>query len=178
MDSNSEPSGMNFQKIVLVVAVIVFIIALSVLGFMLSASIQSKPPPFSECPDKWGLTGTNICQNKVKSDGYFDNVGTFITDVSCNLTGASGSPNLCSKIIGWTGTKCITGWVQGNTTNGLDDDNCYLLASRGINDPPKTTTTPEHIYQITSPLLHELSSSLTSNVEWAKAYEINWDGLT
>ena len=181
MESNTETGGLGFQQIVIIIAIILLIITLSVIGFMLTAAVQiSKTPAYNACPDKWGLTGSNICTNTVKTDTYFDNVGTFISDVSCNATGASGSPNLCGHIPGWTTTgsnSCMTGWTQGNTTNGLDASNCYLLASHGTGTIT-TTDTPAHTYTITSPLIHKLESSLATNVNWAKAYGLSWDGLT
>lgn len=162
MDQDS--STMSFQKIVLVVAIIALILTLSVIGYMMYYSSQSKtyPPTYSTCPDLWGLTGTNICTNTAVG-GSFSNVGSFITDVSCSLNDS------CSTIDGWKGSTdmCDSHWVQGNSANGLDSNNCYLLAnSVGTGNYSEPTT-----------IQHTLVPSLGDNVNWAQTYGITWDGL-
>jgi len=158
-----QDSPMSFQKTIIVIAIIVLIITLSVIGYMMYYTEQSKtyPPTYSACPDMWGLTGTNTCTNTAIS-GSFSNIGSFITDVSCSLiTG-------CTSISGWNGQDgdCDSRWVQGNSTNGLDKRKCYLLASSVGADYPTPTT-----------VQHTLASSLGDNVNWAQTYGITWDGL-
>jgi hypothetical protein len=159
-----QESTMSFQKIVLVIAIIALILTLSVIGYMMYYSAQNKPypPSYSNCPDLWGLTGTNICTNSIGSGGSFSNIGSFITDVSCSLL--SG----CTSTAGWSGVNgnCDSRWVQGNSTNGLDKNNCYLLASSVGADYSTPTT-----------VKHKLASSLDDNVNWAQTYGITWDGL-
>jgi hypothetical protein len=165
---------LNFQKTIIIITVIVAIIVLSVIGIILKTSIyQNSVPPYGACPDKWELSGRDICINNAKSDGYFENVGTYISDVSCS-TATSGT-NLCSRIVGATGSSCPDGWVQGNTTNGLDSHQCYLLASHGTS--PIAATNPSYNYMIKSPLKHQLALKLQDNVDWAKKNNISWDGL-
>ena len=171
-----EDTSMSFQKIVLITAVVILIITLTIIGYMMYYAEQNKtyPPSYSSCPDLWDLSGTNICTNTV-SNGYFNNIGSFITDISCGLTGSiNDSFNLCSNITGWTGSACPPNWVQGNRANGLDNKNCYLMASQGILPIPVSTGTP---YQVPSTLSHTLVPSLGDNVSWAKTYGITWDGL-
>ncbi len=57
---------LNFQKIVLVVAIIVFIVALIFIGIALRKGHQEGkwPPIVSSCPDYWEDTG-NGCYNKL-----------------------------------------------------------------------------------------------------------------
>jgi hypothetical protein len=159
-----QDSSMSFQKTVLVIAIIALILTLSVIGYMMYYSAQSKtyPPTYSTCPDMWGLTGSNICTNTVIS-GSFSNIGSFITDVSCSLTGS------CSSMVGWNGATgmCDSRWVQGNSANGLDNKNCYLLASSVSNEGYSAPTTVQHT----------LVPSLGENVDWARKYDIAWDGL-
>lgn len=165
-----QDSSMSFQKTVLVIAIIALILTLSVIGYMMYYSAQSKtyPPTYSTCPDMWGLTGTNTCTNVANASGFFSNVGSFITDISCSLAGPT---NLCSSISGWGGggTTCDTKWAQGNSANRLDPKNCYLLALNG--------TSPVSNYQIPSTIQHTLVPSLGDNVSWAQMYGITWDGL-
>jgi hypothetical protein len=158
-----QDSSMSFQKIVIVIAIIALILTLSVIGYMMYYSAQNKPypPTYSTCPDMWGLTGSNICTNTAIG-GSFSNIGSFITDVSCSLT--SG----CTGLSGWNGKDgdCDSRWVQGNSANGLDNKNCYLLA-KSVGTDYSTPTTVQHT----------LASSLGDNVNWAQTYGITWDGL-
>lgn len=57
---------LNFQKIVLVVAIIVFIVALVFIGIGLKKTNTEKswPPIVSSCPDYWEDTGKG-CHNKL-----------------------------------------------------------------------------------------------------------------
>ena len=166
-----ESSSMSFQKIVLVIAIIALILTISVIGYMMYYSAQSKPypPSYPACPDLWGLTGTNVCTNTAVS-GKFSNVGSFLTDISCSLIG----PNTCSGITKWADIS--SNWVQGNSANKLDASNNYLMASFGTTTQ-LTRTEGGNTYQIPATISHTLVSSLSDNVDWAKAYGITWDGL-
>jgi len=165
-----QDSSMSFQKIVLVIAIIALILTLSVIGYMMYYAAQSKtyPPTYSICPDMWDLSGANTCTNVANYSGFFSNVGSFITDISCSLL--TDSTNLCSKISGWSGgtTTCDTNWAQGNSANRLDSKNCYLLANG---------TSQSGAYKIPNTIQHTLAPSLGDNVSWAQMYGITWDGL-
>lgn len=56
---------MNFQRIVLIVALAILILVLALVGFMLYRYKQSisYPPEISECPDYWKVTGLEQCEN-------------------------------------------------------------------------------------------------------------------
>jgi hypothetical protein len=166
-----QESSMSFQKIVLVIAIIALILTISVIGYMMYYSAQSKPypPSYPACPDMWGLTGTNVCTNTASPDGYFSNVGSFLTDISCSLTGQT---NGCTGITNWADASF--NWVQGNSANKLDASNNYLMASFGT---ASITRGGGGSYQIPNTISHTLVSSLSDNVNWAKAYGITWDGL-
>ena len=157
-----QDSSMSFQKTVLVIAIIALMLTLSVIGYMMYYSAQSKtyPPTYSTCPDMWGLTGTNTCTNSVVN-GSFSNVGSFITDISCSILSVN---NQCSSLSRWSDLSF--NWVQGNSANGLDPNNKYLLANSVGNGYIAPTT-----------VQHTLVSSLGGNVNWARTYGITWDGL-
>ena len=55
---------MNFQKIVLLVAIIILIISLTFVGFSIYNSNHNVefPPIKSKCPDSWDVSG-NLCVN-------------------------------------------------------------------------------------------------------------------
>ena len=173
-----ESSSMSFQKIVLVIAIIALILTISVIGYMMYYSAQSKPypPSYPACPDLWDLSGTNICTNTAVS-GKFSNVGSFLTDISCSLI--SNDLNDCVRIKNGTSlfwADISSNWVQGNSANKLDASNNYLMASFGTTTQ-LTRTGGGNTYQIPGTISHTLVSSLSDNVDWAKAYGITWDGL-
>ncbi len=55
---------MNFQKVVLLVAIIILIAALTFIGFAINNSVHNVqfPPVISKCPDSWDVSG-NLCVN-------------------------------------------------------------------------------------------------------------------
>ena len=130
MDSSES---MSFQKVVLIVAIIALILVLSFIGYMMYYAEQSKPFPHIDnvlqCPDKWTNDGTTKCKNNADSNsGMFSNIGSFIrSDISCHPASD------CLAIVGFdnSGTCSNKNWVQGNVSNGLDSNFCYLLGSWG-----------------------------------------------
>ena len=155
---------LSFQQIVIIVAVILLIITSSVIGYMMYSVDKLKPwPPASnQCPDGWTYnTGSSGCG----STGI--NVGSMITDISCGLAGSS---RLCTSEypspLFSDNSACIVGWVQGNAANFRDVSSCYMLAN-SINKPAGYTPN----------LTYKPSSTMQDNVDWAKAFDISWDGL-
>lgn len=56
---------MNFQRIVIYVALAILIVLLAIVGFMLYQYKENItfPPEISECPDYWKVIGVEQCQN-------------------------------------------------------------------------------------------------------------------
>ena len=162
----------SFQQIVIIVAVILLIVTSTVIGYMMYSIDKLKPwPPSSNpCPDGWTH---DISNNKCTSISGI-NVGSMITDLSCGLAGSS---LLCTTKYGVgagfigagfsDNTACIAGWVQGNSANLRDVSSCYMLAN-STNKPSDYTT---------NGLTYTPSSTMQDNVDWAKAFDISWDGL-
>ena len=110
----------GFQKIVLIAAIIILIIALIFIGMALSYS-QDKhwPPIVPQCPDYWEADGSgnnSTCTN-VKNLGTCNSVMNFN---SAPYTGASGT---CAKY-NWA-NNC------GVTWDGI---------TYGVNNPCQTTS--------------------------------------
>jgi len=163
---------LSFQQIVIIVAVILLIITSSVIGYMMYSVDKLKPwPPASNpCPDGWTH---DISNNKCTSTGT--NVGSMITDISCGLAGSS---LLCATKYGagagfTNNDRCIDGWVQGNSANLRDVSSCYMLAN-STNKPSGFFTSGS---LLTTSLTYTPSSTMQDNVDWAKAFDISWDGL-
>jgi hypothetical protein len=160
---------LSFQQIVIIVAVILLIVTLTVIGYMMNSIDKLKPwPPTSnQCPDGWTYnTDTKICG----STGI--NVGSMITDLSCGLAGSltmAGSQLCATKYnhLFNDNNKCIDGWVQGNASNFRDLSSCYMLAN-SANRPSNYNPN----------LTYKSSSDLQENIDWAKAFDISWDGLS
>ena len=165
-------SSMSFQKIVLIVAIIALILMLSVIGYMMYYSSQNQPYPPIEgtqrCPDGWDEEDTK-CKNTINASSK-TNIGSFIlehlncladgaTDGSVKCKGGDGTTNVSytMTIAGCTGPT----YTLGNVTNGLNDDNCYSLASG---------------YMGTNIDISFNKTTLEKDVDWAKKYGITWDG--
>ena len=154
----------SFQQIVIIVAVILLIVTSTIIGYMMYSVDKLKPwPPSSNpCPDGWSYDAVS---GKCGSTGI--NVGSMITDISCGLAGSS---RLCGTLypspLFLDNSACIDGWVQGNSANFRDVSSCYMLAN-STNKPADYTPN----------LSYTPSSMMQDNVDWAKAFDISWDGL-
>jgi len=162
---------LSFQQIVIIVAVILLIVTSTVIGYMMYSIDKLKPwPPASNpCPDGWTYDSVS---GKCGSTGI--NVGSMITDISCSLTGSTGDSRYCGKvgISSWTDfSSCIDGWVKGNSANFRDVSSCYMLANVSTQNMPPNYATSVHTLSYTP------SSTMQDNVDWAKAFDISWDGL-
>jgi len=154
----------------MMLAVILLIVTLTVIGYMMNSIEKLKPwPPASnECPDGWiHDISNNICG----STGI--NVGSMITDISCGLAGSLTMPGALQCATRYpdplflNNDMCISGWVKGNASNYRDLSSCYMLAN--------STNIP---FDYTPNLSYTPSSNLQENVDWAKAFDISWDGLS
>ena len=166
-------SGMSFQKIVIIVAVVLLVITLTVIGYMLKEAIQSQPliKNLQLCPDLWTRNGDDCQSAKNANDNTYPNAGNFIISVVNCDKGVMGAPSGSTEADTCFGTGKVydsAQWVQGNDSNGLDPDNIYLLAS-GSSSYEGTTTLPNDITYT--------PASYEANQKWAKAYNISWDGV-
>lgn len=174
-------SGMSFQKIVIIVAVVLLVITLTVIGYMLKGAVQSQPLVTNAqlCPDLW-TNSSGECQSTKDNNGKYPNAGNFIlSDVDCLATSMTALANTsdADNCFGASKTYDSAQWVQGNTSNGLDDSKIYLLASalelssteQKINSSKLSSQLPAYI--------NYTPGSYEANQKWAKAYNISWDGV-
>jgi hypothetical protein len=119
----------GFQKLVLISAIIILIIALVFMGMVLSsAHSQEWPPLVSECPDWWIVdgSGNNTKCINVKDLGvcspHSDN--NEHQQMDFNLPAFTGSNGTCAKY-SWA-NKCKVSW------DGI---------TYGVENPCATTTT-------------------------------------
>jgi len=175
---------MSFQKIVLIVAIVILILTLSVIGYMMYTTARNTTfPPLTgtqRCPDEWTFdSADNKCKNKIGSTSSGLNLGTFITDISCVNRGTAGATCTNAYMPGWTANSkdCLGGWVQGNITNGLDVSSCYMLAS-SASDSTKYGGISSSSFSGASTynISYNLKPSLSDNIQWAKTYGLSWDG--
>lgn len=177
MDVSVATTGnnMSFQKIVLIVAIVILILTLSVIGYMMYTTARNTTfPPLTgtqRCPDKWTFDSSD---NKCTNTNGLLNIGSFITDVSCSIVSA-GNNCATSNMMGYINdvSGCSSGWVQGNTTNGRDVSNCYMLASAIVGTDVSGAW---HTSHTGLPLEYTLKPSLSDNIQWAKTYGLSWDG--
>ena len=64
-DKSSFLSRFNFQRIVIIIAIIMLILAMVFIGYALyrQSSDVSWPPKRPKCPDYWTLDTNNACKN-------------------------------------------------------------------------------------------------------------------
>ena len=164
-------SGMSFQKIVIIVAVVLLIITLTVIGYMLKEAIQSQPliKNLQLCPDLWTRNGDDCQSAKNANDNTYPNAGNFIiSDVNCGIAAMTSGSIEADTCFGSGNIYDSTKWVQGNDSNQLESDKIYLLAS-GSSSYAGPTTLPTDITYT--------PASYEANQKWAKAYNISWDGV-
>ena len=118
----------SFQKIVLITAIVVLIIALIFIGVALSSSNSTAqwPPMVPSCPDYWQIdgSGTNTTCTNVKNLGTCSPTSdTEHLVMNFNSPAFSGSNGLCAKYT-WA-TKCGVSW------DGI---------TYGVNNPCQTTS--------------------------------------
>ncbi len=108
----------EFQKLVLMIAVVILIIALLIISMLLIYGKKNDwPPSVSTCPDWWVQDASAVCVNVKdlgicpKSDGYQHQIMNFNAP---QFTGSSGS---CNKY-NWA-TKCKVTW--DGITYGVDN---------------------------------------------------------
>ena len=110
----------GFQKIVLIVAITVLILALIFIGIALSNSQDNKWPPIvSQCPDYWEADGSGnntTCTNSM-------NLGSCKAPMNFNNAPFTGENGTCAKY-NWA-NNC------GVTWDGI---------TYGVNNPCQTTS--------------------------------------
>lgn len=113
----------QFQKVVLIVAVVILILSLLVISSMLIyGKTADWPPSVSSCPDWWVEDGSGVCVNVKdlgicpKEDGMDHQVMNF------QLPAFTGSEGSCNKY-NWS-TKCKVTWdgVNYGVDNPCDAD--------------------------------------------------------
>lgn len=123
----------QFNKIVLIIAIIVLIIMLSILAFFLSKTLyeDSYPPIISDCPDYWDVSlnsnNQTICIDNLKINPGLSTYNCRniqpeimfkINNQSTNI--GSRKNELCNKY-DWA-SKCKITW-DGITNNTINCDN-------------------------------------------------------
>jgi hypothetical protein len=178
---------MSFQKIVLIVAIMLFVITLTIIGYMLKGAILNQPlvQNMQQCPDQWKFSGASGGCISTYASGKYPNSGKFILrDLSCSATltsfnlqsAANADATECFGITKYWGdtnpANDVSGsWIQGNTSNGLDTTRIYFRAdgsSSNINSN-MWNKKPDYITY--------LPSSFEENQKWAKTYGISWDAV-
>ena len=113
---------MNFQKIVLMIAIILLILALIVFGSMLYTDKKVYPPVQAQCPDYWidmsgGIGTGGYCIN-TKNLGK----GSCSSKMNFNTGLWSGDDGLCNKQK-WANSCDLTWDGVTNNPNACGDEN-------------------------------------------------------
>jgi len=96
---------MNFQRIIIIIGIVLLIIALIAVGIALSntSAAQTWPPIISDCPDYWvDMSGNGAKCSNVK------NLGTCTTNpMDFSAAPFNGANGLCAKYT-WANTCNVT----------------------------------------------------------------------
>jgi hypothetical protein len=84
-DQSSFLSRFNFQRIVIIIAIIMLILAMVFIGYALyrQSSEVAWPPKIPKCPDYWTVNASGSC--KMPTTGGFD-------ANNCEFNGIPGKP--------------------------------------------------------------------------------------
>lgn len=101
---------MSFQKIVMIVAIVVLILTLTMIGIALRNQQKNVifPPVLADCPDYWEGTVDNkckrgdvynkgICPNNIVDFNAMNNCNKYDWATACEVTwdGISNNPDIC-----------------------------------------------------------------------------------
>lgn len=166
----------DYYKLVIGVAVIIFIITMVFFWYFSNVKSQEFPPVMSNCPTNWKVNDDGTCQIPVdgvnmgnlngkgrpiyKKDKK-DNSGNQTTSYSTNpIKGGSQLIDLYkNKILAYTGRDSNTKFP--NFPAGYD-----------VTHPEKS------VVDFTSSDWSEYGSTLCANHEWAIKNNINWEGVS
>jgi len=122
---------MNFQSIVMIVAIIILIITLAMIGVSLSNlnSEVTYPPVVADCPDYWSIETQPTDEN---GNTDFKCINDKSLGHNTSIEGCDAFNNSLSKFKGMGGLcekrkwadKCNVTW-DGVTNNPTAKDNCY-----------------------------------------------------
>ena len=152
----------TFEKVVIIVALIILIISLAIIGTSLKKGDYKKPDP-TACPDFWYSGNYAPCQftdNKCCPDGVTTAInpqGSNCNNGSCLNTQYGCCPDGVTPANGDNYVGCPVGKAG-----------CYNTKKLGI-----CTTAPDFSK---APYLG--TDSLCKKQMWAKGCKISWDGVT
>lgn len=110
---------MNFQKIVLIIAICLLIVALVIISYMMRKNALSVkwPPTTAECPDYWNITGSS---------------GANATTCGCTGINCVTSPNAA----GYAGTINLTAPPFNNSCQLFNWTQTNKIAWDGVSNVP------------------------------------------
>jgi len=169
-------SPVDYYKIIIVVAVMVFIMTMVLFWYLTPGKSDEFPPIMSNCPINWSVNPDGTCN--IPLDGV--NMG--------NLNG-KGKP-IYKNVITDESNKQTTVYSTDSVNGGIKLTDLYgtpILAYTG----PKSNTKFPHFpggYDITHPEKNVVdfttqdwsknSSVLCANHNWAVLNNINWEGVS
>lgn len=120
----------SFNKIVLIIATIVLIVALLILGYFLNVALlnDSYPPVISECPDYWDVSLNSLGQKECINVSTINsgNGSSECNTLNISIFTEAGSDKnsiICEKKK--KANECGLNW-DGVTNNSTSCDSAYL----------------------------------------------------
>jgi hypothetical protein len=135
----------NFQKALLLVAIIALILAILVSAYKLNSSVaigQSWPPVVAPCPDYWDLSGNYCINSSWKNVGNLNYVSSSSSSLYSSQVPTCSDPSFCVIPKSIFGDKKT--WATENhfVWDGLTSD----ATPAEKNNPSKTSSSPNNLF--------------------------------
>jgi hypothetical protein len=191
---------LNFQKSILVISILIFILVLIVIGTVISKSNkkQAWPPIVGDCPDYWvDLSGNGEACLNAHSLGTCNKPG-LTEQLFTKFTGKDSPGNGLANYSDVSLTQCETyclgnkncyGFTYGTVLGDAYGTNHCFLKGQGVATAAKTTNANLDLYIKTNntAALNTMNfnqAPYTGNqgtcnkYKWAQNCGITWDGIT
>ena len=188
---------LNFQKSILIIAILIFILMLIVIGIVISKSNkkQTWPPIIGECPDYWiDLSGNGSACLNVKSLGKCNKPGPLFSEYLGKDSPGNGLTNYSDVSLEQCKGYCLAnnscyGLTYGSVLGDSSELNQCFLKGKGVTTASKTTNNNMDLFikstnKASMNLMNFNQAPYIGNkgtcnkYKWAQGCNITWDGIT
>lgn len=188
---------LNFQKSILVIAILIFILVLIVVGTVISKSNkkQTWPPIVGDCPDYWiDLSGNGSACLNVHSLGTCNKPGALFSEFPGKDSPGNGLANYTDVSLEQCKGYCLAndncfGLTYGSVLGDSSLTNHCFLKGQGVATAAKTANSSMDLFikstdTASMNLMNFNQAPYTggqgtcNKYKWAQGCNITWDGIT
>lgn len=188
---------LNFQKTILVIAILIFILMLIVVGSVIAKSNkkQAWPPIVGDCPDYWiDLSGNGEACLNVKSLGTCNKPGSLFSAFPGNDSPGNGLANYSDVSLDQCKGYCLAndncfGLTYGSVLGDTSGANHCFLKGQGVATAAKSTNANLDLFikstdRRSMNTMNFNQAPYTGNqgtcnkYKWAQGCNTTWDGIT